>query len=102
MILAKQQGYQGAFTLFRDLFIKVTQNVSPSSPGLYEKASWGVQNATDGKSVTVSTLGQKVVPETLAAYKNSSKIASLGEVKLDGTSSYQKLDTQPTGRHYAL
>nr|6S82_A Chain A, Beta-fructofuranosidase [Phaffia rhodozyma]6S82_B Chain B, Beta-fructofuranosidase [Phaffia rhodozyma] len=103
VILAKQFGYQGAFTLFRDLFVKVVENVSPSTPGLFEQASWSTKNSTDGMSVTVTTLGQRVVPETLAAYKGNSTVSTLAPVMLnESAAAYTPFSSQPTDRFYAL
>lgn len=100
LALAKQQGYQGAFTLFRDLYLKKIYNVDASRvPDLNDKGSWGVTTESDG-STTVTTLGQHVIPETLAAYKSGSTVTELGDKAVsDG---YEAFDTQPTGRFYVL
>ncbi|KZP28036.1 glycoside hydrolase family 32 protein [Athelia psychrophila] len=100
LVLTAQRGYQGAFSLFRDLYLKVIPNVDPSMTGLYEPGYWGVNNATSG-SVTITTLGQRVVPETIAAYKKGSKVSNSPSLTLDKTG-YTPLATQPTGRHYAV
>jgi beta-fructofuranosidase len=91
---------QGAFTLFRDIRIKHTRNVSPSAQGLYEKGSWGVKNETDG-SITVYTVGQKVVQETVDAYRQASRVAKLNDVELKAAG-FMELDTQPSGRFYRV
>jgi beta-fructofuranosidase len=105
--LAKQQGYQGAFTLFRDLYMKVTENVDPTTPGLNaNQSSWLVTPATNASSnsttmgVTVTTLGQRVIPEITSAYKSASKVTTpqTGAVPFG----YTPFTTQPSGRHYAL
>ena len=100
LILAKQQGYQGAFTLFRDLYLKKIYNVDASRvPDLNDKGSWGVKTESDG-STTVSTLGQHIIPETMSAYKSGSNVAELADQAVsDG---YTAFDTQPTGRHYVV
>jgi beta-fructofuranosidase len=98
--VAKPIGWQGAFTLFRDLSVKYIRNVDPSAPGLYEKGSWGVKNETDG-SVTVYTLGQKVVSETINAYRAGSSVSTFPNTTL-GSEGYTPLETQPSGRFYRL
>lgn len=101
--LGKQMGYQGAFSLFRELFVKETKNVDPNAPGLNDKGSWSVSNATNSTSggVTITTLGQRVIPETLKAYKDSSQVSTPANATLVG-GGYQAFQTQPTGRHYAM
>ncbi|KAL7412178.1 glycosyl hydrolase [Mrakia frigida] len=100
LALATQQGYQGAFTLFRDLYLKTIPNVDASRvPDLYEKAAWAVKNETDG-SITVETLGQHVIPETVAAYKAGSNVAELES--RDVKEGFEAFETQPTGRFYVL
>ncbi|KIM20837.1 glycoside hydrolase family 32 protein [Serendipita vermifera MAFF 305830] len=102
LVLAAQRGYQGAFTLFRDLFLKVTRNVDPSTPGLNGPGNWKVWNETDG-STSVVTVGQKIVPETLREYRAKSRISTPSSRSLNGTSTqYVPFDTQPTSRHYAI
>lgn len=100
LVVAKPMGWQGAFTLFRDLSVKYIRNVDPSAPGLYEKGSWGVKNETDG-SVTVYTLGQKVVSETINAYRAGSNISTFPDTTL-GSEGYTPFETQPSGRFYRL
>ena len=98
--LLNQQGYQGAFTLFRDLHIKVTKNVDPSTPGLNDPSSWGVRKESDG-SISVITVGQVVIPETLNAYKNGSTVSKPADQTIT-KAGYIPFDTQPMGRHYAM
>ena len=56
LVLAAQRGWQGMFTLYRDLFVKVIRNVDPAAPGLNETGSWKTRKETDGSTsvVTVS------------------------------------------------
>ena len=98
--LLNQQGYQGCFTLFRDLYVKVTANVDPSTPGLNDPSSWGVRKEADG-STSVITVGQKVIPETLDAYKKGSKVSNPAD-QIISQSGYIPFETQPTSRHYAM
>lgn len=98
VVLAKQMGYQGAFPLFRDLYVKRVRGVQPSAD-LYQKASWAVTNETDG-TVSIETLGQKVVPETVEAFRAGSKISTQSPSTVsDG---YTPLQQQPTGRQYRM
>ena len=39
LVLTAQHGWQGMFTLFRNLFVKVIRNVDPAMPGLNETGS---------------------------------------------------------------
>lgn len=99
LVLAKQQGYQGAFTLFRDLYVKHIKNVSPDAPGLNEKGSWSVRTEADN-STTVVTIGQKVIPEINTAYKKNSKVSTPRARTL--SPGYTAFETQPSGKHYTL
>jgi len=100
-ILAKQQGYQGALTLFRDLFVKTTWNVDPrTNSRVYAASSWGVRKETDG-SITVETLGQKVVHETNAAYKAASILSKPPDMSLS-SAGYFPFSVQPTGPFYVI
>lgn len=100
-MLASQRGYQGAFTLFRDLFVKVIRNVDPSTPGLHCPGSWTVRKETDG-STSVVTLGQKIIPEITTEYKLRSKVVRPEDISLNGSEGYVKFETQPGGRHYGI
>ena len=101
LVLTAQRGYQGAFTLFRDLFLKVTRNVDPQTSGLRDPGSWKVWNETDG-SVSVVTFGQKIVPETLKEYQSKSKISQPQARSLNASAGYVPFRVQPTSRHYAI
>lgn len=91
---------QGAFTLFRDLYLKTIPNIDALRVSdLYAKGSWKVQNETDG-STTIQTLGQHVIPETVAAYRAGSTVSDLAS--RDVKTGYESFETQPTGRFYAL
>ncbi|KAF8530224.1 glycosyl hydrolase [Hysterangium stoloniferum] len=102
LILTAQRGYQGAFTLFRDIFLKVTRNVDPNTAGLHSPGNWKVWNETDG-STSVVTVGQRIIPETLREYKAKSSVSNPAARTLDGTSAqYVPFRVQPTTRHYAI
>jgi len=101
LVLAKQRGWQGALIYFRDLFMLTIRNVAANSTGLYERGSWLVKNETDG-SKTVITLGQRITTEILSALKSRSKVSNPGARTLTGSSDVVKLDSQPSGRFYAV
>ncbi|KAH8919330.1 glycoside hydrolase family 32 protein [Atractiella rhizophila] len=101
LVLTAQRGYQGAFTLFRDLFLKVIHNVDPNTPGLHGPGNWKVWNEKDG-TTSVVTVGQRIIPETIQAYRSSSTISRPAAVALIGTAGYVPFRTQPSGRHYAI
>lgn len=101
-MLAHQRGYQGALTLFRDLFVKVIRNVDPSI-SLHYPGSWIVRTENDG-STSVVTLGQRIVPEITSEFKRRSKVFHPEGIMLNGTECYIPFEPaqQPSGRHYAL
>jgi beta-fructofuranosidase len=91
----------GAFTLFRELFRKDVTGVDPNTAGINDKASWIVSNSTDGgEGVTITTLGQRVVAETLESYKSNSQVSNPADATL--SAGYTPFETQPTGRNYAI
>lgn len=101
IVLAKAQGYQGAFTTFRDLYVKYIRNVDPNAnEGLSERGCWGVRNESDG-SVTIQTLGQRIVPETLAAWRQESNVSMPASTALN-SSGYTPFETQPSDRYYVV
>ena len=92
---------QGAFTSFRENYLKSTPNVNPATNvGLYERASWGVKNETNG-SVTITTLGQRIVPEVLNAYFKGSKVSYPAD-SMVLASNYTPFVVQPAGRFYVV
>ncbi|CAH7670375.1 glycosyl hydrolase, partial [Phakopsora pachyrhizi] len=116
--LTLQRGYQGAFTLFRDLFVKVVRNVHPSAINPADVlTSWKVVSEPDG-SRSVVTLGQKIMPETLKTFKESSKVSHIQPRTLDCTSTGSRnieekaernavtnlveLEVQPKENYYAI
>ncbi|KAF8325634.1 glycosyl hydrolase [Cantharellus anzutake] len=101
LVLTKQRGYQGAFTLYRDLFVKVIRNVDSTMPGLHEPSSWGTRTEPDG-SISVVTLGQRVIPEILGAYKAASRISKPQPRILSANRGYVPFAIQPSGKHYAV
>ncbi|KAJ7637095.1 glycosyl hydrolase [Roridomyces roridus] len=75
---AAQRSYQGSFTLFRDLFLKVIRNVDPNTPDLNSPGNWITRNESDGSPFAKSTVSAPA-PEA-----------------------YVPFETQPTGRFYAI
>ncbi|KAJ7136062.1 glycosyl hydrolase [Mycena epipterygia] len=101
LALAPQRSYQGSFTLFRDLFLKVIRNVDPSTPGLNSLGNWITRNETDG-SLSVLTLGQRIVREVTDEYRAKSVVSTPAPVTLTGSEGYVPFETQPKGRYYAI
>ncbi|KAK4705762.1 hypothetical protein P7C70_g428, partial [Phenoliferia sp. Uapishka_3] len=105
LALATQFGYQGAFTTMRDIFLKYTRNIDPSpsvNSDLFAAGSWGTANETDG-SVTVTTLGQRIIPESLNAWKAAASVSTPTAQALDHFSdAYIPFEQQPTGRYYVI
>ncbi|EGG03208.1 family 32 glycoside hydrolase [Melampsora larici-populina 98AG31] len=112
-VLTSQRGYQGSFTLFRDIFVKVIRNIAPESAYLTEKdPSWSVEKELDG-SLSVITLGQKIIPETLKAYKKESIVSKLADrtLNINSTSiestnalltNLVQFEEQPSDRYFAI
>lgn len=111
-VLTYQRGYQGAFTLFRDIFVKVIRNVVPGSSYLNEKdPSWSIEKESDG-SISVVTLGQKIIPETLRAYRKESIVSKPADRTLGvgaGASNSStpltnlvRFEKQPSDRFFAI
>lgn len=67
-----QQGYQGAFALPRELFIKDTQGVIPKSPNAGLGNSRYIQNA-DG-TWNASTLGVRPAPDVVAGLRHGADL----------------------------
>ena len=63
--------------------------------------SWITRTQSDG-STAVLTLGQKVVPETLSAYRSKSHVSRIRSLRLNGTAGYIPFSVQPKGRFYAV
>ncbi|KAJ6571789.1 glycosyl hydrolase [Mycena capillaripes] len=101
LALAAQRSYQGSFTLFRDLFLKVIRNVDPNTPGLDSLGNWITRNEADG-SLSVLTLGQRIVHEVTDEYRAKSVVSSPAPVTLTGSEGFVPFATQPTGRYYAI
>lgn len=110
-ILTYQRGYQGAFTLFRDIFVKVIRGILPTAPELNEKdPSWKVVTEKDG-SKSIVTLGQKIIPEIIDGYKKQSSITKLNDRTVDvGVVGDEKsrpmnlvgFESQPTDKYFAI
>ncbi|KAJ7660076.1 glycosyl hydrolase [Mycena rosella] len=101
LALAPQRSYQGSFTLFRDLFLKVIRNVDPNTPGLSSLGNWITRTEADG-SLSVLTLGQRIVSEVTAEYRARSVVSAPAAVTLTGSEGFVPFETQPTGRYYAI
>ncbi|KAJ7076090.1 glycosyl hydrolase [Mycena belliarum] len=101
LALAAQRSYQGAFTLFRDLFLKVIRNVDPDTPGLDSPGNWITRTETDG-SVSVLTLGQRIVPEITNEYRAKSTVSTPRGATFSGSDGFTPFEKQPTGRYYAI
>ncbi|PLW23082.1 hypothetical protein PCASD_10515 [Puccinia coronata f. sp. avenae] len=110
-ILTPQRGAQGAFTLFRELYVQVIRNVHPAAFKSSEHApSWTTQTEADG-SHSVVTVGQKIIPEILDAFRTHSKLSVLPSRTFNpgynqgphelSTNAVQ-LEKQPTDRYYAV
>lgn len=110
-VLTAQRGYQGAFTLFRDIFVKVIRNILPGAPELEEvNPNWTVQTESDG-SKSIVTLGQKIAPEITTAFRKESAVSKLSERTLAvGTSTDASItptnvisfENQPRDKFYAI
>lgn len=106
-----QRGYQGSFTLFRDIFVKVIRNIRPGIPELHERGpNWTIRTEKDG-STSVLTLGQKIVSETINAYKKESTISKPVSQTIDLVLSTNStippttlvgFESQPSDRFYAI
>ncbi|KAJ7770559.1 glycosyl hydrolase [Mycena metata] len=101
LVLAFQRSYQSSFTLFRDLFLKVIRNVDPNTPGLNSLGNWITRNETDG-SLSVLTLGQRIVHEITDEYRAKSVVSSPAPATLTGSEGFVPFSTQPKGRYYAI
>lgn len=113
-ILTSQRGAQGAFTLFREIFVKVVRNIHPDAISQPEHApSWATRREADGTH-TLITVGQKILPEIISAFRNKSILTQLKPIDLHP--GYQsdsilsgRLSTktvpfhdQPRDRYYAI
>ncbi|MBW0464760.1 hypothetical protein O181_004475 [Austropuccinia psidii MF-1] len=113
-ILTPQRGAQGAFTLFREIFVQVIHNVHPKSLDPEEKhTSWKVQVKEDG-SHSVITVGQRILPEITTAFRERSSVrkfkpctinaGSLTDTDLRNNFSTNliSLPTQPKDKFYVI
>ncbi|KAJ7787149.1 glycosyl hydrolase [Mycena olivaceomarginata] len=101
LALAPQRSYQSSFTLFRDLFLKVIRNVDPNTPGLHSAGNWITRIESDG-SLSVLSLGQRVVKEVTDEYRAKSVVSNPAPKTLTGSEGFVPFATQPTGRYYAI
>ncbi|KNZ49389.1 hypothetical protein VP01_504g7 [Puccinia sorghi] len=76
-ILTPQRGGQGAFTLFRELYVQVIRNLHPASLSAQENGpSWTTRVEADG-SHTLMTVGQRILPEITEAFRKHSTVFQL-------------------------
>ncbi|PLW10615.1 hypothetical protein PCASD_17363 [Puccinia coronata f. sp. avenae] len=114
-VLTHQRGAQGAFTLFREMFVKVVHNIHPGALKTPESApSWATKKEEDG-SHSLLTFGQRILPEIRAALYDRSKVTKFNDrtLKIDSSSFHQELEgrspthleafeKQPKDRYYAI
>ncbi|TDL27056.1 Arabinanase/levansucrase/invertase [Rickenella mellea] len=67
----KARGWNGALGTPRELFLKITRNVTSAAEKLTEKGSWTTRTESDG-TTSVLTLGQVRAREVKAALRNRS------------------------------
>lgn len=98
-LLAK--GWQGMFTLPRDMFVK---RFTVQDPRAEERGSWGIVSRADSL-ITLETLGTRPADEVEALMKESKTKWSekswthKGGV---GNTTWKGFQKQPTSRHYVL
>jgi beta-fructofuranosidase len=63
--------------------------------------SWTARKETDG-SISVVTLGQRIVPEITNEYKRQSTVSRPKAITLNGSEGYIEFKNPPDGRYYAL
>lgn len=112
-VLTPQRGAQGAFTLFRELFVKVVRDIHPdkfASP--INLPSWKIELQPDGSHHLV-TLGQRILPEITSAFRTKSSTHQLSNravnpgINPDSTdgqlaTNVIPFDKQPNDRYYAI
>jgi len=82
-ILTAQRGAQGAFTLFRELYVQVIRNLHPASLRTRENGpSWTTRVEADG-SHTLMTVGQRILPEITEAFRKHSAVFQLPDRTMD-------------------
>ncbi|EFP81689.2 uncharacterized protein PGTG_07938 [Puccinia graminis f. sp. tritici CRL 75-36-700-3] len=114
-VLTHQRGAQGAFTLFREMFVKVIRNIHPGALKVPEHApSWTTKIEKDG-SHSVVTFGQRILPAIKAAFYDRSEVTKLNDRALNITStsvaqhqegglptSLVAFEKQPKDRYYVI
>ncbi|EFP78860.2 hypothetical protein PGT21_031694 [Puccinia graminis f. sp. tritici] len=112
-ILTPQRGAQGAFTLFRELFVQVLRNIHPAALKSPEHApSWTTRTEADG-SHSLMTVGQRILPEISSAFRKHSKVSALPPQTLSPgynpgahqhslSTNAVRLEKQPKDRYYAI
>ncbi|KAJ9614381.1 hypothetical protein H2200_002517 [Cladophialophora chaetospira] len=76
-----QQGYQGALSIPRELFVKNTPNVTPPSPRRNSSSMYTVQpNGT----YTARTLGARPAPDVVSGHRNGSSHTTHSIANLTG------------------
>lgn len=84
------QGWQGVFTLPRQLYVKVYEGVKNTNGILSQKGSWTSQRRADG-TWKMTTLGMQPAPEVVELLRKGAKKASVGK-KIAQANSYTSLD----------
>ncbi|OAV96570.1 hypothetical protein PTTG_01009 [Puccinia triticina 1-1 BBBD Race 1] len=113
-VLTHQRGAQGAFTLFREIFVKVVHNIHPGALKDPERApSWTTKTEEDG-SHSLITLGQRILPAIKAAFHDRSEVTRLKDRSLNITSTTSAqsqeglltnlvaFEKQPKDRYYVV
>nr|CAG26671.1 invertase 1 precursor [Uromyces viciae-fabae] len=112
-VLTAQRGAQGAFTLFRELFVKVVRNIHPAELASQASApSWAMRPELDG-SHSLVTVGQRILPEITSAFRKKSSIfqfpsrtvspgSNLNSSEGELASNVIPLDKKPSDRYYAI
>ncbi|KAH9460970.1 hypothetical protein MJO28_009885 [Puccinia striiformis f. sp. tritici] len=112
-ILTPQRGAQGAFTLFREMFVQVVRNIHPAALKSPESApSWTTRVEADG-SHSILTVGQKILPEITTAFRKHSKVSAFSPRTLNPgynsspldhslSTNTARLEKQPQDRYYAI
>ncbi|OAV98565.1 hypothetical protein PTTG_01805 [Puccinia triticina 1-1 BBBD Race 1] len=112
-ILTPQRGAQGAFTLFRELYVQVIRHIHPSVLKSPEHApSWTTRTEADG-SHSLITAGQRILPEITTAFRKHSTVSALPARTLNPgynpglpehslSTNTVRLEKQPQDRYYAI
>ncbi|KAI9616699.1 hypothetical protein KEM48_005116 [Puccinia striiformis f. sp. tritici PST-130] len=110
-VLTHQRGAQGAFTLFREMFVQVIRGIHPGALKDERAPSWTIKTEEDG-SHSLLTFGQRILPEIKAAFSDNSEVTKLIDRTLNITSTpvagvgpptnLSAFGKQPKDRYYAI